>query len=402
VEGETLTIVATASDERGLSRLEIWVDDVLAQTMPATTSSLAVNHPWIPSTPGSHVIIARAYNVDGQNTDAIVTVVVTAKAGTGSPPTSDQPAAPDATSEAAASPILTPSPSPPGDAATATATTQPTGTAQPTFTPLPPAPLGVFNDFETPTTWIRGDQPHGTFERSNAQAHSGNYSGRLNYNFPTGGNDFVVFIWRQALGGQPTQIRAWVYGDGAGHYLNAWIRDNAGQTWQFTFGQVNHTGWGQMTALLDPGQPWPTGHIAGPDNGVVDYPISFQGLVFDDVPDAYSGSGAVFVDDLESAQASAPAPPTATPLPPTPSATPSGIPSIDFRADKTDLDVWECTTLRWDVENVRAVYLDGRGVTGHGEREVCPLKTTTYTLRVVLSDGSTEEQTITIKLPEDD
>jgi hypothetical protein len=155
-----------------------------------------------------------------------------------------------------------------------------------------------------------------------------------------------------------------------------------------------------MTAYLDPGQPWPVGHITGPDNGLVDYPISFQALVFDDVPDAYSGSGTIFVDDLESAQASAPTPPTPTLVPPTPSATPSGTPSIDFRADKTDLEVWECTTLRWDVENVRAVYLDDRGVVGHGTREVCPNDTTTYTLRVVFYDGSTEDQSLTITLPE--
>jgi len=261
----------------------------------------------------------------------------------------------------------------------------------------------VFNDFETPTTWVRGDQPHGTFDRSSAQAHSGDYSGRLAYNFPTSSNDFVVFMWRQALDEQPNQIRAWVYGDGAGHYLNIWIRDNAGQTWQFTFGQVNHRGWGQMNAYLDPGQPWPTGHISGPDNGVVDYPISFQGLVFDDVPDSYGGSGTIYVDDLESVQGGGPATPTPTsPPPPTVSPTRFTSPSVDFRADRTELDIWECTTLRWDVENVREVYLDGRGVVGHGTREVCPLETTTYTLRVVFYDGSTEEQSLTIKLDDDD
>jgi hypothetical protein len=363
-EGNTLTLVATAADEGGLDRLEIWIDEELAQVSPATTSSLAVNHPWIPRTPGSHVIVARAYNTAGQSNDAIVTVVVTAEVETSPSAVSEQPGTPSPTSEAVASLTLT---------ATSTPTTQPTYTAQPTYTPVSqPAPLGVFNDFETSTTWIRGDQPHGTFERTDSLA----------------------------LDGQPNQIRAWVYGDGAGHYLNAWVKDNAGQTWQFTFGQIDHTGWEQMTAYLDPGQPWPVGHITGPDNGLVDYPISFQALVFDDVPDAYSGSGTIFVDDLESAQASAPTPPTPTLVPPTPSATPSGTPSIDFRADKTDLEIWECTTLRWDVENVRAVYLDDRGVVGHGTREVCPNDTTTYTLRVVFYDGSTEDQSLTITLPE--
>jgi hypothetical protein len=392
-EGNMLTIVAAAADEGGLDRLEIWIDEELAQVSPATTSSLAVNHPWIPRTPGSHVIIARAYNTAGQSNDAIVTVVVTAEVETSPSAVSEQPGTPSPTSDVVPPPTLT---------ATSTPTAQPTYTPEPTYTPVSqPAPLGVFNDFETSTTWIRGDQPHGTFERTDALAHSGSYSGRLNYNFPTGGNDFVVFTWRRALDGQPNQLRAWVHGDGAGHYLNAWVKDNAGQTWQFTFGQVDHTGWEQMTALLDPGQPWPVGHITGPDNGLVDYPISFQALVLDDVPDAYSGSGTIYVDDLESAQGSAPAPPTPTSPPPTASPTASTSPSIDFRADKTDLEVWECTTLRWDVENVRAVYLDDRGVVGHGTREVCPNDTTTYTLRVVFHDGSTEDQTLTITLPDD-
>jgi hypothetical protein len=399
-EGNTLTIVATASDQSGLSRLEIWIDEALAQSSPATTSSLAVNHPWIPRTPGSHVIVARAYNTAGQSNDAIVTVVVTADVEAGPSATSDQPATPSPTGEVVGPLTSTPSPGPPGDAATSTPTAQPTDTPQPTYTPAPPAPLGVFNDFETPTTWTRGDQPNGTFARSNAEAHGGDYSGRLNYNFPTSANDFVVFKWSQTLEGQPNQIKAWVLGDGVGHYLNAWVRDSAGQTWQFTFGQVNHTGWGQMTAYLDPGQPWPVSHIAGPDNGIVDYPISFHALVFDDVPDAYSGSGTIFLDDLESAQPSAPAPATPTSVPPTASPTPSG-PSVDFRADRTDLDEWECTTLRWDVENVRAVYLDGRGVTGHGTREVCPEETSTYTLRVVLTDGSIQDQTLTITVADD-
>ena len=133
----------------------------------------------------------------------------------------------------------------------------------------------------------------------------------------------------------------------------------------------------------------------------MDYPISFHALVFDDVPDAYSGSGTIFLDDLESAQASAPATVTPTSVPPTASPTPSGSPSIDFRADRTELDEWECTTLRWDVENVRAVYLDDRGVTGHGTREVCPEETTTYTLRVVLTDGSTQDETLTITVARD-
>ena len=408
-EGNTLTIIATATDQEGLSRLEIWIDDALAQVTPAETSSLAVNHLWTAHTPGSHLIIARAYNAEGQSSDALATVVVTASGSAGASPTSDQPLTSSPAGEASVAATLTPGPgTSTAGPDTPTPTAQPTYTPQPTYTSIPqPAPLGVFNDFETPATWKRGDQPNGAFERSDAQAHSSGFSGHLSYNFPTSGNDFVVFMWSQALDGQPDQIRAWVYGDGSGHFLNAWVKDNAGQTWQFTFGQVEHTGWEHMTAYLDPDQPWPTGHISGPDNDVVDYPISFQALVFDYVPDAYGGGGDIYVDDLESVQAGSPAPattPTSTPRAEPPSETPTpsaSASSVDFRADRTTLAAGECTTLRWDVENVREVYLDGGGVAGHGTREVCPSADTTYTLHVVLTDGSTTDRELTITVTGD-
>lgn len=64
-------------------------------------------------------------------------------------------------------------------------------------------------------------------------------------------------------------------------------------------------------------------------------------------------------------------------------------PGIDFRADSTSLSYpGECTTLRWDVENVRGVYLDGQGVAGHSNQQVCPTSTTTYNLRVDTACGN--------------
>jgi hypothetical protein len=65
-----------------------------------------------------------------------------------------------------------------------------------------------------------------------------------------------------------------------------------------SFGQVNHTGWQQMTAVLSPSQPWPSGHMSGPENGLIDYPITFQALVLDDGNDGFSGQGVLYIDDL--------------------------------------------------------------------------------------------------------
>ncbi|MBK8045682.1 MAG: hypothetical protein IPK16_00250 [Anaerolineales bacterium] len=61
--------------------------------------------------------------------------------------------------------------------------------------------------------------------------------------------------------------------------------------------------------------------------------------------------------------------------------------SINFWADRTDIDRGQCTTLRWDVQNVNAVYLDNEGVPGVSSREVCPGSSHTYKLKVVKRDG---------------
>jgi len=65
---------------------------------------------------------------------------------------------------------------------------------------------------------------------------------------------------------------------------------------------------------------------------------------------------------------------------------------IIFAADRLHLQAGECTNLRWDVEHVKAVYLDGQGVTGHESRQVCPAAATTYVLHVVYDGGTTDRQ----------
>jgi hypothetical protein len=79
-------------------------------------------------------------------------------------------------------------------------------------------------------------------------------------------------------------------------------------------------------------------------------------------------------------------PPTRTPTP-----TPTSTPSISFRADPPLIGLKQCSTLRWDVENVQAVWLQNDPVSGHGTQSVCPPETITYTLRVKFFDASTKE-----------
>jgi murein DD-endopeptidase MepM/ murein hydrolase activator NlpD len=84
-------------------------------------------------------------------------------------------------------------------------------------------------------------------------------------------------------------------------------------------------------------------------------------------------------------------PPTRTPTP-----TPTSTPSISFRADPPLIGLRQCSTLRWDVENVQAVYLQNEPVSGHGKQSVCPQETTTYTLSVKFFDASTKDFQATV------
>lgn len=92
-------------------------------------------------------------------------------------------------------------------------------------------------------------------------------------------------------------------------------------------------------------------------------------------------------------------PPTPTPLPSTPTPTPPPGAIIDFTVNGTGaitVGPGGCGTVAWYTENVREVYYQGVGVSGVGSREECPTETTTYTLRVVLQDGSVTERYVTI------
>ncbi len=94
--------------------------------------------------------------------------------------------------------------------------------------------------------------------------------------------------------------------------------------------------------------------------------------------------------------------PTPTPLP-QPTATPSA--QISFSAERTSINQGECTTIRWSVENVQAVWVYPQGQpyhqfprTGQGSEQVCPPVTTTYEMRVLLRDGSVQFRQVTVNV----
>jgi beta-lactam-binding protein with PASTA domain len=208
-------------------------------------------------------------------------------------------------------PTATPTPRPPTftPQPTATATSvPPTSTPQPTASPTsrppastpqptPAAPYGVVITFEQWDTWRRGDQPYGELTQTKEQVRSGSYAAKLRYDFPVTDDDFVVFVHPLSLAEQPNTISAWVYGDGSGHYLNVWIEDAEGENWSIHLGQVDSAGWQEMAGILDPTLPWPSGHLSGPDNGVMDYPVRFYALVLDR-PGSGPQSGQIYIDDI--------------------------------------------------------------------------------------------------------
>ncbi|MCU0507400.1 MAG: META domain-containing protein [Anaerolineae bacterium] len=98
-------------------------------------------------------------------------------------------------------------------------------------------------------------------------------------------------------------------------------------------------------------------------------------------------------------------PPTAVPPTAVPTAGPTPQAQINFWADRTQINLGECATLFWDVRNVQAVWVYPRGadfnqfpVTGQGSQTVCPTATTTYELRALLTDGSTQFRQVTINV----
>lgn len=69
-----------------------------------------------------------------------------------------------------------------------------------------------------------------------------------------------------------------------------------------------------------------------------------------------------------------------------------------FRADQYSLSAGGCTFLRWDVDGIKAVYLDRTGRAGHDSQEVCPAQTQTFTLKVVLANNQVECNRVTIQV----
>ena len=96
-----------------------------------------------------------------------------------------------------------------------------------------------------------------------------------------------------------------------------------------------------------------------------------------------------------------------TPSTPTPVATQTPNPSINFSVDRTQIREGECVTFTWNVTGASAVYFYKQGaswqsnpVPPSGTQSDCPSSTTTYELLVVWPNGSQEIRQITVNVEE--
>jgi hypothetical protein len=75
-------ILASATDQKGVTRVEFWVDGTLNTNIPSDTPGgqnvLLVQHPWTPTVSGVHSLSLKAYNASGKSSEPVnITIGVT-------------------------------------------------------------------------------------------------------------------------------------------------------------------------------------------------------------------------------------------------------------------------------------------------------------------------------------
>jgi cellulose 1,4-beta-cellobiosidase len=181
--GEEVNVLSSANDAKGITRVELLVDEVLYRTDSSPSAegekSLAMAQTWTAADPGMHTISVIAYNVDGAASEPwAVTIEVVEAGGVVTPPTPTSQGAPAA---------ATNTPPPPG----ATATTPP----PPEDTPEPELPDLVLDALSiNPRDPDWGESIQVTVGVLNdGTAASGPYSVLFRY----GSGDFDVCEWNQ-------------------------------------------------------------------------------------------------------------------------------------------------------------------------------------------------------------
>jgi len=152
--GQEVTIQSTSTDARGVTKVELWVDEALVHTDSSPVARgqtpFSVLQSWTPLSPGEYTIVVKAYNAAGQVGESeAVTLSAVEAVGEASPTPSLEAtetstpvvASPTPTSTPMATPTFTPTGATPTPTNTATPTSTPTAT--PPAGPCLPTPVAI-------------------------------------------------------------------------------------------------------------------------------------------------------------------------------------------------------------------------------------------------------------------
>jgi predicted RecA/RadA family phage recombinase len=335
--GQEVIVQATATDSRGVTRVELLVNGVLYHSdvspNPQGQSPFISRQSWRASAAGTYTLMIKAYNAAGGVSQPAAITVNVAGAAT---PTPGEPTATPTPGEPTATPTVTSTPIP--------------GTPTATWTPV------IIVVTETPTPMPTGCILDAAFV-ADVTVPDGTV-------FEPGAR--IDKIWRiRNSGSCPWE---------------------SGYTWVFMSGDQMGAAASQAVPAIAAG--------ANVDVGVTMYAPSTPGT-YTGYWRMKSPDGQVF-GQTSSVQIVVQSPATATPTA-TPTSTPLPGAEISLTVDRDSINAGECTWVRARVEYVRAAYLDGEPVVGgYREKEVCPCNDTTYTLHVELTDGSTTDRTVTV------
>lgn len=95
--------------------------------------------------------------------------------------------------------------------------------------------------------------------------------------------------------------------------------------------------------------------------------------------------------------------PTSSPTPtptPQPTATPQPTPAPMVAVEPKIINANDCALVKWSIQGVREVYLNGEGVAGEADRQVCPNRPgeITYTWTIIANDGGVTEKSVTLRV----
>lgn len=143
--GQEVTIQSTSTDERGVTKVELWVDEALVRTDSSPVAEgqtpFSVLQSWTPLSPGEYTIVVKAYNAADQvgESEAITLHAVEGVAE----------ASPTPPLEATETPTLVVASPTPTSIPTATSIPTPTSTSTPTG--ITPTPTETATPTSTPT-----------------------------------------------------------------------------------------------------------------------------------------------------------------------------------------------------------------------------------------------------------